>query len=176
MAQQTLASTGVLVAKKLTARAFAPYGEVICPESATRKLLINAGTTERFDEAARVDVDGAAILSIFRGAPFAPPHVVAMLERHPRGSQAFVPLDARRPYLVVAAAAAADGSPLAPEAFYVEGGAGVQYRRNVWHHPLLALGATPSDFLVVDRAGDAPGSNLEEAAIPPLRLAFPPPP
>lgn len=165
----------LLVASKLTAAAFKPYGAVIAPETARRRQVINSGTTVRFDEACAVDVDGGAVLSIFRGQPFQPPHLIAMLERHPRGSQAFVPLDAAAPYLVVAARAGDDGAPLAPECFYVDDGSGVQYARNVWHHPLLALGTGPSDFLVVDRAGDAEGPNLEETAIPERRLAFPPP-
>ncbi|HPA01626.1 MAG TPA: ureidoglycolate lyase, partial [Chiayiivirga sp.] len=77
--------------------------------------------------------------------------------RHPLGSQAFVPLHAR-PWLVVVAA-----SPeAAPRAFLARDGAGVNFRRGTWHHPLLALEAT-GDFLVVDRIG--PGDNCEEAAL-----------
>ncbi len=43
--------------------------------------------------------------------------------------------------------------------FLASGEQGVNYRRGVWHHPLLSL-ETSSDFLVIDRGG--PSDNLEE--------------
>ena len=50
-------------------------------------------------------------------------------------------------------------SPGALRVFRATGRQGVNYARNVWHHPLLVLEAD-SDFLVVDRGG--PGEDLEE--------------
>src|SRR4029079_9807993 len=88
--------------------------------------------------------------------------VLKIFERHPLGSQSFVPLSGR-PYLVaVASAGAFDAAAI--RLFRAEGNQGVHYRKGVWHHFLLALDAT-SDFLVVDRAG--PGDNLEEIALAP---------
>lgn len=147
-----------LVVRPLSKDAFAPFGEVIETDGAEVRL-INSGTTERFHALATATVgDGArAILSIFRGRPFAPPIDIVMLERHPLGSQAFVPLD-RRPFVVVVAPDDG-GVPGTPQAFLARANQGVNYARNVWHHPLIALGAV-SDFLVVDR--DGAGSNLEE--------------
>ena len=83
------------------------------------------------------------------------------VERHPLGSQAFVPLGVI-PFLIVVAADGADDRPGEPFAFLSNGRQGVNYRRGVWHHPLLSLG-TVSDFLVVDRAG--PGENCDVAAL-----------
>ncbi len=80
-----------------------------------------------------------------------------MLERHPLGSQAFMPLEGR-PYLVVVARRG-DGRPGEPVAFMASGAQGVSYARGTWHHPLVALGER-SDFLVVDRGGS--GVNLAE--------------
>lgn len=145
--------------RPLTRAEFAPFGEIIETHGAERRL-INEGTTERFHALAQAVTagDGAhAILSIFRGQPFAPPVEIRMLERHPLGSQAFVPLD-RRPFLVVVAPDAG-GRPGVPVAFLARGDQGVNYAANVWHHPLIALDAV-SEFLVVDREG--PGNNLEE--------------
>lgn len=140
----------------LSRDSFAPFGDVIELGSAT-PLLINERTTERFDDLARVEVgEGQAKISLFRGQPRPAPIRIAMLERHPLGSQAFVPLDGR-PYLVVVAA---EPTPDALRAFRAKGHQGVNYHRNVWHHPLLVL-QPDSLFLVVDRAGD--GDNLEEA-------------
>lgn len=157
-----------LLARPLTAEAFRPFGEVIEPDNAAEIRLINGGTTTRFHDIAPVDVSaggGRALISLFRGKPFAAPIEIAMLERHPLGSQAFVPLT-ERPYLVVVAPDEG-GRPGPPLAFLATGGLGVSYHRGTWHHPLLALEAV-SDFLVVDRGG--PGDNLEEAFLETVRI------
>ena len=142
----------------LTREAFAPFGEVIEAAGVT-PILINEGTTERFDDLARVEVGGGrAKISLFRGRPRPWPIRIGMMERHPLGSQAFVPLD-DHPYLVVVAAADTRPNTDDLRAFRASGDQGVNYRRGVWHHPLLALGSMRT-FLVVDRAG--PGDNLDE--------------
>lgn len=151
--------TEILPVRPLTKAAFAPFGSVIETDGAERRL-INGGTTERFHALAEVCAlgEGArAIVSIFRGQPFALPIEISMLERHPLGSQAFVPLD-RRPYLVVVAPDDG-GRPAQPQAFLASGGQGVNYAAGAWHHPLLAL-ESASEFVVVDRTG--PGENLQE--------------
>lgn len=160
-----------LIAQPLRAAAFAAFGEVIeC--AGARRLLINGGTTERFHDLARIDPGpgGRAIVSIFRGQPRTFPLTIAMLERHPLGSQAFVPLHAR-PYLVVVAPCEpGSGLPGAPQAFVARGGQGVNYAPGVWHHPLIAVGEV-SDFLVIDRQGE--GANCDEFMLPEaLALSF----
>ncbi|MAU97347.1 MAG: ureidoglycolate lyase [Fulvimarina sp.] len=145
--------------RPLTKSAFAPFGDVIETDGAEERL-INAGTTTRYHDLAQVDVaagGGRPLISIFRGQAFALPVEIAMFERHPLGSQAFVPL-AGRPWLVVVAADDG-GQPGEPAAFLASGTQGVNYAAGVWHHPLLALEAT-SDFLIVDRG--ASDANLEE--------------
>ena len=145
--------------RPLTQEAFAPFGTVIEANPASMRY-INGGTTERYHalaEAEAVGEDAKVIINLFRGSPRAFPYVVDMMERHPFGSQSFSPLD-DRPWLVVVAQDV-DGQPGRPEVFRAGGRQGVNYRRNVWHHPLIAIGAV-SDFLVVDRLGG--GVNLEE--------------
>ncbi|MER0236978.1 ureidoglycolate lyase [Fulvimarina sp. MAC8] len=145
----------------LTADAFRSFGEVIETDNASEIRLINKGTTTRFHDIAPVDVaaeGGHTLISIFRGKPFDFPVKIVMMERHPLGSQAFMPLS-ERPYLVVVAPDES-GKPGEPVAFLAAPGQGVSYHRNVWHHPLLSL-QDVSDFLVVDRGGE--GENLEEA-------------
>lgn len=145
----------------LTIEAFEPFGQVIEPDNAEEIRLINGGTTTRFHDLAKVDVGtkgGRPLINIFRGKPFSLPVEIAMMERHPLGSQAFVPLH-DRPFLIVVARDE-DGRPGRPQAFVAEGGQGVNYARNTWHHPLVSLDVM-SDFLVIDRGGD--GDNLEEA-------------
>ena len=153
-----------LVVKPLTRDAFAPFGDVIETDGA-HHYPINNGTTERFHDLAKVDVSqegGAPLINIFRGQPFTPPIAITMVERHPLGSQAFVPLSGA-PYLVVAAPGGDDGAPGDPQAFLAQGTQGVNYARCVWHHPLISLQQV-SEFLVVDRGG--PGNNLEEFDYP----------
>ena len=143
----------------MTREAFAPFGDVIQLEGA-HHYPINLGTTERFHDLATVDVadeGGRPLINVFRGQPRELPFEVRMMERHPSGSQAFIPLDAS-PYLIVVALP----GPLVFEnfrAFITEGWQGVNYARNTWHHPLLALGKV-SDFVVIDRGG--PGNNCIE--------------
>ncbi|AKI01574.1 ureidoglycolate hydrolase [Hoeflea sp. IMCC20628] len=143
----------------LAAEAFAPFGKVLDTGSAEIRM-INGGTTERFHALAMADTEtegGRTILSLFRGQPRNFPYAIDMMERHPLGSQAFFPLTPR-PWIAVVAPDA-NGRPGQPRAFAVPADIGIQYARNVWHHPLIAVGE-PSDFLVMDREGD--GSNLEE--------------
>ncbi|HVJ46583.1 MAG TPA: ureidoglycolate lyase [Luteolibacter sp.] len=145
--------------EKLTREAFAPFGDVIQLGGA-HHYPINLGTTERFHDLANIDVTdegGRPLVNVFRGQPRELPFEIRMMERHPFGSQAFVPLD-DSPYLIVVALP----GPLVHEnfrAFITEGWQGVNYARNTWHHPLLALGKT-SDFIVIDRGG--PGNNCIE--------------
>ncbi|MGG7519030.1 ureidoglycolate lyase [Allorhizobium undicola] len=149
----------ILSVLPLTPEAFAPFGEVIEADP-TRMRLINGGTTERFHALAQPEVTGEGarvILNIFRGQARGFPYEIGMMERHPLGSQSFTPLSGR-PFLV-AVSEDSDGRPGVPQIFLARPHQGVNYHRNVWHHPLLALGET-SDFLVADR--DGPGNNLEE--------------
>ncbi|NLS04366.1 ureidoglycolate lyase [Rhizobium sp. P32RR-XVIII] len=143
----------------LTKTAFAPFGDVIELDPATMRY-INGGNTERFHALAVAEAAGEGarvIVNLFRGQPRSFPYEIGMMERHPLGSQSFSPL-ADRPFLVVVSEDEG-GKPGRPQVFLASGGQGVNYRRNVWHHPLIALDE-PSTFVVVDR--DGPGNNLEE--------------
>jgi ureidoglycolate lyase len=160
----------LLKAEPLTAEVFAPFGDVI--QTAGRApRVINEGTCERFDDLASVDVlanGGRPLMSIFKAAPRPLPFAVRVLERHPLSSQAFYPLDGV-PFLVVVAEDGDAGTPCSTQirAFRAAGDQGVSYRRNTWHHALLAIGQT-SRFLVVDRGG--PGDNCDEVAVDPVVL------
>jgi ureidoglycolate lyase len=154
----------LLVPEPLTAEAFAPFGSVIEASDAAMKLEINQGHAVRYDRLADIDVadgGGTGAISLFRARPLAEP-VLRQFERHPLGSQSFVPLGGR-PYLVAVAPAGAF-DPDAVRVFRAGGQQGVHYAKGVWHHFLLVLDAG-SDFLVVDRAG--PGDNCDEVALPP---------
>ena len=90
--------------RKLTREGFATFGDVITKEGA-RHYPINNGTTERFHDLAQIDVadaDGKPLVSLFQGQPRQLPLEVTIMERHPLGSQAFIPLS-KNPYLVLVA-------------------------------------------------------------------------
>ncbi|MBD5804441.1 Ureidoglycolate lyase [Azoarcus sp. Aa7] len=147
----------------LTREAFAPFGDVIEASDAAHHFTINGGNTERYHDLAQIEpgLAGRTIVSIFRGQPRALPFTVTMMERHPLGSQAFVPLSGA-PYLVVVAPAGDAPDVETVRVFLARGDQGVNYARGVWHHPLLALDGV-SDFLVIDRAGEGP--NCDEVQL-----------
>jgi ureidoglycolate lyase len=152
-----------LTIEPLTREAFAPFGDVI-ELAGAKQIPINLGTTIRYHDLANVDVtdeSGRTLVNLFRGQPRVLPFEVKMLERHPLGSQAFVPLN-DRPYLVVVAPAG-DLDVTQIRAFVTQGWQGVNYAKGVWHHPLIALDEV-SDFIVVDRGGE--GLNLNEQDLP----------
>jgi len=142
----------------LTSEAFAPFGDVIAIEDASH-FPINQGFAERYNDLAQVDVGteyGEVNVSIVTAEPRPYPIDIRLMERHPLGSQIFYPLQ-DRDWLVVVAEKLTDIASF--RAFRATGRQGVNYARNVWHHPLLVVEPT-SRFLVVDRKG--PGNNLEE--------------
>ena len=148
-----------ILAKPLTRGAFEPFGEIIEADGAD-SFPINNGKCVRFDDLANVEAEGPnarVLISIFRGQPYAFPLTLSLVERHPFGSQAFMPLDGR-PFLVAVCHDTVEG-PGEPAVFVTGPGQGVNYARNVWHAVLTPIGAQ-QDFIVVDRGGD--GSNLEE--------------
>ena len=155
----------ILPVEPLTAQAFAPFGDVIEASEAARNFPINRGFAQRYHDLARIDVaseNGHVVVSIFRAAPRSLPLKLELLERHPLGTQAFMPLS-QHPYLVVVAMSATASSPdlSALRCFHARFDQGVNYARGTWHHPLLALVDT-SNFLVIDRGGSVPDGNCEE--------------
>ena len=140
-------------------RSFAPFGNIIQASPEAKSFPINNGNTRRFHDLAGITVAGQnarPIISIFRGRPYALPLTLKMMERHPLGSQAFMPLRSCR-FLVITAPDN-DGIPGTPKAFMFGPGQGVNYFINVWHAVLTPLDQE-TDFLVVDRDGD--GENLQ---------------
>ncbi len=148
--------------RPLTQDSFAPFGEVI--EKRGKDFIpINQGLTERYHALSLAQLSGeqAAVgMSIFHNL-FATtvPFQVEMLERHPYGSQSFIPLQQQQFIIVVAL----PFDPTRPDeqqlqAFISNGQQGITYHQGVWHHPLITLEAH-SDFLVVDRIGG--GANCD---------------
>ncbi|MFD1694469.1 ureidoglycolate lyase [Roseibium aestuarii] len=148
-----------IIAEPLTAAAFAPFGEVL-EASGSPDKLINQGLCGRFHDRATLDFtgeDGKAGISLFLSQKRDLPYRLDMVERHPLGSQAFLPMTAE-PFLVIVAPDEA-GKPGRPLAFVTAPGQGINFHRNTWHGVLTPL-SDPGLFAVIDRIG--PGDNLEE--------------
>ena len=149
-----------LMIEPLTKEAFAPFGDVIETDGSDH-FMINNGSTMRFHRLADVQTaqpEDKAIISIFRAEALPMPLTIGMLERHPLGSQAFVPL-LGNPFLIVVAPVGDEPESEATRAFVSNGRQGVNYHRGVWHHPVLTI-EKRDDFLVVDRSGE--GNNCDE--------------
>ena len=142
-----------LIPAPLTAEAFAPFGDVL--DATGEHRLINAGLCKRHHDRATLDFgDARAGISIFHAEPRALPYSFDLIERHPEGSQAFIPMT-QAPFLVIVAP-----DPQAPpRAFLTNGAQGINLHRGTWHGVLTPLHA-PGLFAVVDRIGTTP--NLEE--------------
>ncbi|WP_109466770.1 ureidoglycolate lyase [Albibacillus kandeliae] len=141
----------------ITAEAFAPFGDLLRAEGEPDRI-INQGLCGRHHDLALIDVsDGRTGISLFDAVPRSLPYALDMMERHPLGSQAFLPMSLQ-PFLVIVAPDAG-GRPGTPVAFLTGPGQGVNYHRGTWHGVLTPLHA-PGLFAVVDRIGE--GSNLEE--------------
>lgn len=151
-----------ITAQPLTPAAFAPFGDVLDCAGEPDKI-INAGLCGRYHDRARMDFgpDGRAGINIFKAQPRSLPYACALLERHPDGSQAFIPMS-MDPFLVIVADDT-DGQPGQIHAFITAPGQGINFLRNIWHGVLTPL-AQPGLFAVIDRIGDTP--NLEEFELP----------
>jgi len=153
----------ILLTEPLTAAAFSPFGDVL-DASGSPDRLINQGLCGRFHDRAKLDFGptesgGRAGLSIFLATPRSLPYRLDLIERHPDGSQAFIPMTTQ-PFLVVVASS----SEARPRAFLTDGAQGINLHRGTWHGVLTPLQA-PGLFAVIDRIGDSP--NLEEHPITP---------
>ena len=147
----------VIYTEPLTAEGFAPFGDVLDSDG-TPDQMINQAMCGRYHDRAKLDFNGGrAGISIFDAQPCALPYVVDMMERHPLGSQAFIPM-IDKPFLITAALDNA-GVPDQPRAFLSSPGQGINFHRNIWHGVLTPLHA-PGFFAVIDRIGE--GNNLEE--------------
>ena len=138
---------------------FAPFGDLV---DFDRKpdFSINQGMCDRFHGLAHPvvkDDDGHVAISLGRGKPYELPLKLEMMERHPLGSQAFIPLEPN-PFLVIVAKDDG-GKPINPVAFKTRPGQGVNYHHNIWHAVLTPLDKQ-TDFIIIDRFGE--GENLEE--------------
>ena len=141
----------------MTKENFSKFGDMIGTEN-IKPIEINNGYANRFDDIAKIDTannNGETTISIFSALKRSFPMKIDMMEKHPLGTQAFIPMKETTFLTLVAP----EGKKLEMdkiESFVVPKGKGVNYKTGIWHFPLIST--EDMDFLVVDRKG--PGENL----------------
>lgn len=158
-----------ITAQPLTADAFAPFGDVL--ELTNREsLTINAGQCQRHHDLAQLEFgEGRAGISLFDGKARQFPYELDLVERHPVGSQAFIPMNGVP--LLVTVCPDDGGSPGTPRAFVMRPDQAINLHKGTWHGVLAPIGEQGL-YAVVDRIGDGP--NIEEFVFPNPVLVHPP--
>ena len=150
--------TSLIIKPKLISKEnFKKFGDMITT-SGIKPLEINDGYAKRFDGIANLNTkkdNGESTISIFSALKRSFPMKVDMMEKHPLGSQAFIPMK-ETVFLAFVAPEADEPDLNKIESFIIPNGIGVNYNAGVWHFPLIAT--EDMNFLVVDRLGD--GDNL----------------
>ena len=146
-----------LQTQPLTTNAFRAFGEVIDATGEPDKI-INQGFCGRHHDLAKLDfTSGKAGISVFNAEARSLPFKLEMMERHPEGSQAFIPMH-QYPFLIIVSHDK-NGVPDTPISFISKPGQGINIFKNTWHGVLCPL-HSPGLFAVIDRIGEGP--NLEE--------------
>ena len=146
-----------LQTQPLTTNAFKAFGEIIDATGEPDKI-INQGLCGRYHNLAQLDfTTGKAGISVFNAEARSLPFKLEMMERHPEGSQAFIPMH-QYPYLIIVSHDK-NGVPDTPISFISKPGQGINIFKNTWHGVLCPL-HSPGLFAVIDRIGEGP--NLEE--------------
>ena len=147
----------VVKPKKITKENFAIFGDVISSDD-VKPININAGYAKRFDNLANIDIsknEGKTVISIFSALKRSFPMKIDMMEKHPLGSQAFIPMK-ETTFIAFVAPPSEKPEINKIESFIVSPGTGINYKPDVWHFPLIST--ENMNFLVVDRKGS--GTNL----------------
>ena len=142
---------------KVTKTNFATFGDLISSED-VKPMDINAGYAKRFDNLANINTskdDGKTIVSIFSALKRTFPMKIDMMEKHPLGSQAFIPMK-ETTFLSFVAPPGESPEISKIQSFIIPPKTGINYNPNIWHFPLISTEDT--NFLVIDRKGS--GENL----------------
>ena len=143
--------------KKVSKKNFNKFGQII-DTSKKKYFKINDGYAKRYDNLGRIDTStrkGATIVSIFSAKKRKFPMKIDMMEKHPLGSQAFVPMK-ETSFLVFVAPKGKEPNLKKVESFRIPKQTGINLNPGIWHFPLIST--KNMNFLVIDRKGK--GNNL----------------
>ena len=147
----------IIKPKKITRKNFQKFGDLISVKK-KKSININDGYAKRFDNLCRINTSskkGKTIMSIFSAKKRKFPMNIKMMEKHPLGSQAFVPMN-ETTFLVFVAPKGKKPNTKKIESFIVPKQTGINYKPGIWHFPLIST--KNMNFLVIDRKGI--GNNL----------------
>ena len=143
--------------KNITKENFSKFGDMITTDG-INPIEINEGFAKRFDGIANLDTskdNGETTICIFSALKRSFPMKIDMMEKHPLGSQAFIPMK-ETTFLVFVAPPGNKPEMQKIESFIISPGVGINYKPGIWHFPLIST--ENMNFLVVDRKGN--GNNL----------------
>ena len=142
---------------KITKKNFSKFGELI--DTKKRKpIIINNGYAKRFHDLGKINTSskkGNPIISIFSAKKRIFPMKIDMMEKHPLGSQAFIPME-KTTFIVFVAPKGKKPDVNKIKSFIIPKQTGVNYKPGIWHFPLISN--KNMNFLVIDRKGR--GNNL----------------
>ena len=147
----------IIKPKKITSKNFKKFGEVISTKK-IKPININNGYAKRFDNLCKINTSlkkGNTIMSIFSARKRKFPMNIKMMEKHPLGSQAFIPMKETK-FLVFVAPKGKKPNVKKIESFIIPRQTGINYKPGIWHFPLISI--KNMNFLVIDRKGI--GNNL----------------
>ena len=139
---------------KITKINFATYGDLVSSDD-VKPMDINAGYAKRFDNLANINTsknEGKTIISIFSALKRTFPMKIDMMEKHPLGSQAFIPMK-ETTFLCFVAPSGEFPEIDKIQSFIIPPKTGINYKPGIWHFPLISTEDT--DFLVIDRKGNS---------------------
>ena len=147
----------IIKPKKITRKNFQKFGDLISIKK-IKPININNGYAKRFDNLCKINTSskkGKTIMSIFSAKKRKFPMNIKMMEKHPLGSQAFIPMK-ETTFLVFVAPKGKRPNTKKIESFIVPKQTGINYKPGIWHFPLIS--SKNMNFLVIDRKGI--GNNL----------------
>ena len=147
----------IITPKSLTKENFSQFGDIISTKD-IKPIEINNGYAKRYDDIANLNTskeNGKTTISIFSALKRTFPMKIDMMEKHPLGSQAFIPMK-ETTFLAFVAPKGEKPDLEKIEAFIIPPGIGINYNPGTWHFPLIST--EDMNFLVVDRKGS--GDNL----------------
>ena len=148
----------IIKPKKITRKNFKKFGDLISTKK-IRPININNGYAKRFDNLCKINTSskkGNTIVSIFSAKKRKFPMSIKMMEKHPLGSQAFIPMNETK-FFVFVAPKGKKPNINSIKSFLVPKQTGINYKPGIWHFPLIST--KNMNFLVIDRKGI--GNNLK---------------
>lgn len=124
---------------KITRKNFTEFGDLISSED-INPIDINAGYAKRFDNLANINSSrdgGKTIVSIFSALKRNFPMKIDMMEKHPLGSQAFIPMK-ETTFLCFVAPPGESPEIDKIQSFIIPPKTGINYKPGIWHFPLIS--------------------------------------